>query len=115
MLGKSVVIIDDVMTTGGSCAKAFNTIRAHGGIPIGCIVAFDRQELMPNGDLTATQQFEKDFEIPVLPIATSANLITYLKSKPTESGDDETAEILEKICAYQREYGYRNEILQHSS
>ncbi len=103
--GKSVVIIDDVMTTGGSCAEAVGIIRKNGGTPIGCVIAFDRQERGTSGSLSATQEFAKKFGIPVFAIATLTDLISCLHIKSEEKDGNSYGKALEKILAYQSEYG----------
>lgn len=105
LTGKRVLIVDDVMTTGTSSGEAVEIIRAHGGIPIAAVIAFDRQERSKDGTLSAVQEFEEKYQIPVRASATLAGLIAFLQSQPAESGDDENGEILEKIISYQNQYG----------
>ena len=105
LTGKRVLIVDDVMTTGTSSGEAVEIIRAHGGIPIAAVIAFDRQERSKDGTLSAVQEFEEKYQIPVRASASLAGLIAFLRSKPAESGDDEIGEILEKIISYQNQYG----------
>ncbi|MDB4489309.1 phosphoribosyltransferase family protein, partial [Akkermansiaceae bacterium] len=42
--GDKVVVVDDVITTGGSTLKAIEAIRAGGGEVIFCLVLVDREE-----------------------------------------------------------------------
>jgi orotate phosphoribosyltransferase len=102
--GKDVLIVDDVMTTGGSADEAAEIIMKNGGNLIGCIIAFDRQERSKEGLLSAVQEFEQNW-VPVRAAATLADLIAYLRRIPAESGDDEVGEMFEKILAYRKEYG----------
>lgn len=103
--GKRVVIIDDVITSGGSFTEAFNLISKLGGIPVGGVISFNRQERGKDSDLSAVQEFEQKFGIPVRAAATREDLISVLEATPAESGDDAVGEILEKILAYSKEYG----------
>lgn len=105
LAGKNVLIVDDVMTTGTSSAEAVEIIRANGGNSVGCVIAFDRQEMGKDGGLSAVQEFQDKFGIPVRAAATLSDLVSLLKRTPAESGDDEVGEILEKILAYQKKYG----------
>ncbi len=42
--GDRVVVIEDVITTGGSAANAVDAIRAEGGIVVGILALVDREE-----------------------------------------------------------------------
>jgi len=42
--GDRVVVIEDVITTGGSALRAIDAIRAAGGIPVGVLAVVDREE-----------------------------------------------------------------------
>lgn len=105
LAGKKVLIIDDVMTTGTSSGEAVEIIKANDGIPIGCVIAFDRQERGKESALSAVQEFQKNYEIPVHAAATFADLILVLENTPAESGDDNVGEMLDKILAYRQQYG----------
>ena len=99
LAGKRVLIVDDVITDGASKREAVDIIRAQGGTPIGCVIAFDRQERgVDEADArSAAQRFEQDLGIPVYAVATLANLISVL-----EEGQ---SEMLPKILAYKDQYG----------
>jgi orotate phosphoribosyltransferase len=103
--GKKVLIVDDVMTTGTSSGEAVDIIRANGGIPIACVIAFDRQERGKEGVLSAVKEFEQNYGIPVRAAATLSNLIDILSRIPAESGDDQIGEMLEMVLAYRKQYG----------
>lgn len=110
--GKRVVVIDDVMTTGTSSGEAVEIIRANGGIPIGCVIAFDRQERGKESDLSAVQEFEQNYGIPVRAAATLSDLIGVLKrycdsydSSDISNNEEPPFEALRKILAYREQYG----------
>jgi len=103
--GKKVVIADDVMTTGTSFREAVEIVRANGGTPVCAMIAFDRQERGIESERSAVQEFEQNFGIPVHPAATLDDLISVLENTPAESGDDNVGEMLDKILAYQKQYG----------
>lgn len=106
LAGKNVLIVDDVMTTGTSSGEAVEIIRANGGIPIGCVIAFDRQERGKEGIHSAVQEFEQTYGITVRAAATLSDLISLLRHTLAESPDDhQVGEMLEEILAYRKAYG----------
>ncbi|HET7728941.1 MAG TPA: orotate phosphoribosyltransferase [Usitatibacter sp.] len=92
------LIIDDVITDGGSKREAIEIIRAAGATPAGVLIALDRQE-RGQGDLSATQELTRDHGLPVTAIATLGDIVATL-----EAGHDGRPH-LEKIEEYRRRYG----------
>lgn len=80
-------------------------IKKHRGIPTGLVIALDRQE-RGSGELSAAQEFERDFQIPVFSIATLTDIIS-VHQEWLDNGVEpiETAKNLESLLAYQRQYG----------
>lgn len=105
LAGKKVLLIDDVIADGGTKREAMDIVTQKDGIPIGLIIAFDRQERGKESELSAVQEFQKNYGIPVEAAATLADLISVLQKTPAESGDDNVGEMLEKILEYRRQYG----------
>lgn len=99
----NIAIIDDVITAGTAIRESFELITAAGAKPSAVFLALDRQELgQKDGEPTqnsAIQQVEAEFGIPVVAIATLADLIDYLKEQP---GQEEN---LESMRAYRAKYG----------
>jgi orotate phosphoribosyltransferase len=88
------------MTTGDSLVQAHQIVVANGGIPVGCLIAFDRQE-RGTGFLSAVQEFEEEYKVPVRAVATLTDLITVLRTvKKTD-----WSIVLQKVLDYQEEYG----------
>lgn len=103
LAGKRVFIIDDVTTKGDSKREAIAIIRAQGGIPIGCGVAFDRQERDDLSDpRSAMQVLESECGIPMTAAATLEDLIQVLEEGPAFPLGAET---LPLIIAYKDQYG----------
>ena len=102
MRGKRVLLVDDVITSGGSKREALGFIRLAGGIPIGCIIAFDRQEIGEAGTLSATQEFTQMTGLPIYAAATLGDLIQVLEEGPAVPGG---LEALPHIVAYRDQYG----------
>lgn len=97
-LAGRVLIIDDVITAGTSVSESIELIRQAGAVPAGVIIALDRQE-RGSGDLSAIQEIERTWEIPVAAILSLEALIEYLG----RSAD--LTQYLDKIQEYRRNYG----------
>lgn len=67
--GDSVVIVDDVISTGGTKLEAIAKLREAGAEPLGLIIAFDRAEPAEGSRLTAKENFEKETGLPVFALA----------------------------------------------
>jgi orotate phosphoribosyltransferase len=92
-----VLIIDDVITAGTAIREAIDIIRAAGGEPVGVVLALDRQE-KGQGDLSAVQEVEQTFGLPVASILKLGDLIAWLE----RTGDSAQ---LEAVKRYRNEYG----------
>eukprot|EP00743_Colponemidia_sp_Colp-15_P004445 GILK01004795.1.p1 GENE.GILK01004795.1~~GILK01004795.1.p1 ORF type:complete len:228 (-),score=39.44 GILK01004795.1:34-678(-) len=92
------IVIDDVITAGTALNEAMGILQQAGATPVGVVIALDRQE-RGKGELSAIQEAEKTYGVPVLSIIKMQNLITYLEEKGTES------ETVEKIKSYRVQYG----------
>lgn len=93
-----ILIIDDVITAGTAIRESMDIIAAANAKPAGVIIALDRQE-KGTGELSAIQEVEQDYSIPVLSIIKLEHLITYLE------GNAEFGEYLGKVTAYRDQYG----------
>lgn len=93
-----VLIIDDVITAGTAIREAMQIIAAAGARPAGVVIALDRQE-KGQGELSAIQEVEQQYGIPVSSIITLEQLIDYLKQQP------DMQDHLDRIMAYRMRYG----------
>ena len=93
-----VLIVDDVISAGTSVRESVEMIKAAGATPAGVAIAIDRQE-RGLGELSAVQEVEKDSGMPVIKIASLADLISYLNDAP------ELASYKVAVEAYRKEYG----------
>ncbi len=79
-----VLIVDDVISAGTSVRESIALITAAGGRPAGVAIALDRQERATEGgqDLphSAVQYVERELALPVVAIATLADLLQMLRS-----------------------------------
>jgi len=94
-----VLIVDDVITAGTAIRESIQLIEAHGAEPAGVIVALDRME-KGQGELSAIQEVEAEFGIPVISIITLNDIIDYLAER-----EHEYAEILNAMRQYRTQYG----------
>ena len=93
-----VLIVDDVISAGTSVRESVELIRAAGAEPCGVVIALDRME-RGNGELSAVQEVERDFGMPVVSIATLEDLLGYLQGEP------ELVQNLLTVQAYRDRYG----------
>jgi orotate phosphoribosyltransferase len=93
-----IVLVDDVITAGTAIRESMQLIQAQGATLSGVLIALDRQE-RGQGELSAIQEVERDFNTRVLSIISLPDLISYLADKP------EMAEHLEAVQAYRSQYG----------
>ncbi|MDR1275565.1 MAG: orotate phosphoribosyltransferase [Candidatus Accumulibacter sp.] len=100
-LSGNVLIIDDVISAGTSVRESIDLIRAAGATPCGVVIALDRMERGMR-ELSAVQEVQRDFGVPVVAIATLNDLTTYLRGHP----DFKTHET--RILRYRQEYGIEN-------
>lgn len=97
-LSGRVLIIDDVITAGTAVREVMTLIEQHQAKPAAVVIALNRQE-KGKGDLSAIQEVERDYGIPVVSIISLDNLLEYL----TEKGHDKA--LLARITAYREAYG----------
>ncbi len=97
-LNGEVLIIDDVISAGTAIRESIDIIKANGANPMGVLIALDRQE-KGQGELSAVQEVEQDYGIPVYSIIKLADLINYLKQDPQQ------ASFYDKVVEYRKKYG----------
>lgn len=95
-----VLIVDDVITAGTSVRESVELIRAHGANPAGVLIALDRME-RGQGDLSAVQEVQALYGIPVVAIATLDDLMSFLGARP------ELRAAQARVAAYRERYGAR--------
>jgi len=97
-LAGRVLIIDDVITAGTSIRESVELIRAAGASPCGVVIALDRME-RGQGELSAVQEVERHYGIPVVAVATLDDLMGFLRNSP-QLRRNEAA-----VAAYRLQYG----------
>lgn len=100
-----VVIIDDVISAGTSVRESVELIREAGAEPAAVLIALDRMERSGTatevGEKSAVQAVEQEFGLPVIAIASLADLMSFL----TASSDAELTAYLPAVKAYREKYG----------
>jgi orotate phosphoribosyltransferase len=99
-LAGRVLIVDDAISAGTAVRESYGVIRAGQATPCGVMVALDRME-RGTGALSAVQEVEQGYNIPVISIATLDDLIGYLESDRSFSLE------LEAVNKYREQYGVR--------
>ncbi|MDE2629332.1 MAG: orotate phosphoribosyltransferase [Burkholderiales bacterium] len=102
-----VVIVDDVITDGASKRESVELIRAAGAEPAAVLIALDRMERGGADDNlsahSAVEDFERDYGLPVIAIATLRDLLQYLQSNADPALSAHGA----RVGAYRERYGVR--------
>jgi len=97
-----VLIIDDVISAGTSVRESIELIRAEGATPCGVVIALDRME-RGQGELSAVQEVQRNYGIPVVSIATLDDLLGYLHEHA------EMVQNLQAVQSYRDRYGVKND------
>lgn len=105
-LAGRVVIIDDVISAGTSVRESVEMIRAQGATPCAVLIALDRMEKSGAegtlSQLSAVQEVEQSFGMPVIPIANLNDLFAYLSGL---GANTELAHFTLAVAAYREKYG----------
>ncbi|MBS1189975.1 MAG: orotate phosphoribosyltransferase [Rhodocyclaceae bacterium] len=97
-LSGRVLIVDDVISAGTSVRESVEIIRAAGATPAGVLIALDRME-RGQGELSAVQEVRRDYGIPVVAVASLADLMAYLEHS-AEFGAHR-----DNVARYREKYG----------
>jgi orotate phosphoribosyltransferase len=93
-----VLIIDDVISAGTSVRQSVEIIKAAGAVPCGVVIALDRME-RGSSELSAVQEVERYYRIPVVSVATLDDLVRYLQTDTRMDAD------LAAVSKYREKYG----------
>ncbi|MBP7997428.1 MAG: orotate phosphoribosyltransferase [Thiopseudomonas sp.] len=97
-LAGRVVIVDDVITAGTAIREVMHIIQAQAAQAVGVLIALDRQE-RGTGALSAIQEVERDFNMPVISIVSLQQVLEYLAQSV------ELKQYLPAVERYREEYG----------
>lgn len=93
-----VLIVDDVITAGTAVREVMAIIKAANAQPAAVLIGLNRQE-KGQGELSAIQEVEQSFGVPVISIINLNHIIDYLEA---QSGQQE---MVDKIKRYRATYG----------
>jgi orotate phosphoribosyltransferase len=93
-----IMLVDDVITAGTAIRESMQLIKQHDASLAGVLIALDRQE-RGQGELSAIQEVERDFDTQVIAIVTLADVVAYL------SAQESNAEAVASINKYRKNYG----------
>ncbi len=96
-----VLIIDDVITAGTAIREVIHLIRAAGAEPAGVLIALNRQE-RGQGSLSAIQEIEQTFGIPVISIVSLDQVLEFITGHP------DLARYAEQVLRYRQTYGIKS-------
>ena len=97
-LSGRVLIVDDVITAGTAIREVMQIIRAQGAQAAGVLIALNRQE-RGQGQLSAIQEVEQDYGMPVVSIVSLAQVLEFLGQ------DEQLKRHLPAVEAYRDQYG----------
>ncbi|WP_417666428.1 orotate phosphoribosyltransferase [Pseudidiomarina sp.] len=93
-----VMLVDDVITAGTAIRESMEIVQANGAELAGVLIALDRQE-KGQGELSAIQEVERDYNATVISIVKLNDVIAYLQNST------DFAEYLDAVTAYRAQYG----------
>ncbi|ARU90403.1 orotate phosphoribosyltransferase [Pseudomonas sp. M30-35] len=97
-LAGNVLIVDDVITAGTAIREVMQIIKSQNAHCAGVLIALNRQE-RGQGDLSAIQEVERDFAMPVVSIVSLEQVLEYLAENA------ELKQHLPAVEAYRAQYG----------
>ena len=92
------LIVDDVITAGTAIREVMQIIQGQGAQAAGVLIALNREE-RGQGELSAIQEVERDFGMPVISIVSLSQVLQYLAE------DSELKRHLPAVEAYRAQYG----------
>ncbi|MEQ3695460.1 MAG: orotate phosphoribosyltransferase [Pseudomonadales bacterium] len=92
-----VLIIDDVITAGTAIREVIDILAANNASCAGVCIGLDRKE-RGQGEMSAIQEVERDFNVPVLSIITIDHIIEWLSAQNEQ-------QLVDQMTSYRNDYG----------
>lgn len=92
-----VLIIDDVITAGTAIREVIDILTANNASCAGVCIGLDRKE-RGQGEMSAIQEVERDFNVPVLSIITIDHIIEWLSAQNEQ-------QLVDQMTSYRNDYG----------
>ena len=96
---KKVLIIDDVITAGTAIREGIDILHSQQAAVAGIVLAVDREEKGKDMNISAVQEVQSQFKIPVISIVGFSNIIQYAAHSKVFQNH------LSKMQTYQKQYG----------
>jgi orotate phosphoribosyltransferase len=93
-----VLIVDDVITAGTAVREVMSIIEAAGAKPAAVLIGLNRQE-KGQGNVSAIEEVEQTFKVPVVSIINLNHIIDYLEAMPEQKA------MVSSIKTYRATYG----------
>ena len=93
-----VLIIDDVITAGTAIREVMEIVKHAGAVAAGVVIGLDRKE-KGKSEVSAIQEVEQQFAIPVVSIVDIGDILDYLKTQ------QDSAALITSIEEYRQKYG----------
>ena len=104
--GARVIILDDVMTTGGTKVEAISKLeKSLKAEVVGIVIAVDRMEI--GRKAAAIDEFKEETGVPVHAITTINDIFTHLKAHPVDGKVLVSEKTFESYRAYMNKFGVR--------
>lgn len=97
-LSGRAMIVDDVITAGTAIREVMEIIHSHNAQAAGVLIALNRQE-RGKGELSAIQEVEQEYAIPVISIVSLSDVLCYLNE---QTGFERE---IDAITTYREQYG----------
>lgn len=105
LAGRSVLLLDDVLTAGTAIREAVTLVRGAGGTVAGVVIAMDRMERVSADDpRSAVAALAEELAAPVLSLLTIADLRRFVEANAGQldaNTDADHGNLVERLVSYQ--------------